>query len=44
LGNSPEVIHRHYRALLTHDEAASWFVVRPDTADKGKIVAFDAAS
>ena len=43
LGNSPVIIHQHYRALLTRDEAAAWFAVRPVTHSEGKVVPFEAA-
>ena len=28
-GNSPQIIHRHYRELVTADEGKAWFEVRP---------------
>lgn len=28
-GNSPSIIHRHYRELLRQDEAEAWFAVTP---------------
>jgi hypothetical protein len=28
---------------LTHDEAAAWLAVRPDTATEAKVVAFSVA-
>jgi integrase len=43
LGNSPVIIHQHYRALLTHEQASAWLEVRPDTATEGKVVAFQVA-
>jgi integrase len=43
LGNSPVVIHQHYRALLTHEQATAWFNVRPDTATAAKVVPFSVA-
>ena len=43
LGNSPVIIHQHYRALLTRDEASAWFAVRPVTHSEGKVVPFEAA-
>jgi integrase len=36
-GNSPRVIHQHYRELMRKDEAEAWFAVRP-TAEAGKVV------
>jgi integrase len=43
LGNSPIIIHQHYRALLTRDQAAEWCAVRPDTATETKVLPFSAA-
>jgi integrase len=43
LGNSPAVVHQHYRALVSHDEATAWFAVRPVTHAEGKVVPFEAA-
>lgn len=31
LGNSPAMIQKHYRALVTPEEAAAWFSIRPST-------------
>jgi integrase len=28
-GNSPQIIHRHYRELVTKAEGAAWFAVEP---------------
>ncbi len=28
-GNSPKMVHRHYREMVTPDEAVDWFNVRP---------------
>lgn len=28
-GNSPTIIHKHYRALVTKTEGESWFTIRP---------------
>lgn len=28
-GNSPKMVHRHYRELVTPDEAAKWFDIHP---------------
>jgi integrase len=38
LGNSPDVLHRHYRGLATKHEAEQFFALRPtaDTAEKIK--------
>jgi integrase len=33
-GNSPSVIHRHYRGLATKTEAEKWFAVAPAERDK----------
>jgi integrase len=43
LGNSPVIIHQHYRALLTREQAAAWLAVRPVTHSEGKVVPFEAA-
>ncbi len=38
-GNSPTMIHRHYRGLATKKEAKAWFALRPaKTAASGKII------
>jgi hypothetical protein len=31
-GNSPDIIHRHYRALVTREAAARYFAITPETA------------
>jgi len=33
-GNSPEMIFRHYRELVTPDEARAWFGITPDDVPK----------
>jgi integrase len=38
-GNSPRMIHSHYRELMRKDEAQAWFGVRPTSAVK--VVAMD---
>ncbi len=38
-GNSPQIVHRHYRELVTKAEGAAWFAVRPSRTD-GKVVEF----
>jgi integrase len=43
LGNSPVVIHQHYRALLTREQASAWVNVRPDTATDAKVLPFQVA-
>ena len=44
LGNSPVVIHQHYRALLTHEQASAWFNVRPTSAPStGTLLPFQVA-
>lgn len=43
LGNSPAVIHQHYRALLTHEQATAWFNVRPPASSTGTVVQFSVA-
>jgi integrase len=37
-GNSAQIIHRHYRELVTKAEGAAWFDVRP--AELGKVVTY----
>jgi hypothetical protein len=39
-GNSPAMIFRHYRELVTAEAAATWFSVEPETA--AQIVPMDA--
>jgi integrase len=34
-GNSPAMIHAHYKGLATKKEALAWFAVNPDTAPNG---------
>lgn len=36
-GNSPKVLHRHYRELLRPDEAAAWFSVSPSAVNTEKM-------
>lgn len=43
LGNSPSIIHAHYKALLTRDEAAAWFNVRPTSTSSSTLVPFSVA-
>jgi integrase len=43
LGNSPDVLHRHYRGLVTKAEAERFFALRPFAADAKKIVPLKAA-
>jgi hypothetical protein len=31
-GNSPRMIHRHYRELARPEQAKSWFSITPDVA------------
>ena len=42
-GNSPSIIHAHYKALLTHDEASAWFAVRPTSTSSSTLVPFSVA-
>lgn len=42
-GNSPTIIHRDYRALLTADEATAWFAVRPTSTSSSTLVPFSVA-
>ena len=37
-GNSPAMIHRHYKALVTQREADRWFGLRPDN-QQGRLIA-----
>ena len=51
-GNSPQMIFRHYRELVTEKEAGAWFGITPETAtavrerveakQAAKVVAFPA--
>lgn len=41
-GNSPAMIFRHYRELVTLDEARKWFAIRPVT--EGKVVSLRSAA
>jgi len=44
LGNSPTIIHQNYRALLTHEQAADWFAVRPSSSPStGTVLPFSVA-
>lgn len=36
-GNSPAMIFRNYRALVTPKDAARWFSIKPDDSAEGKI-------
>ena len=38
LGNSPDVLHRHYRGLVTKADAERFFALRPAADAAGKIV------
>ena len=38
LGNSPKMVFRHYRELVTEDEAKTWFSLKP--GKDGKIILF----
>jgi integrase len=42
-GNSPQIIHDHYRALATRQEAVKWFAVKPAKSG-AKIVALPVAA
>ena len=44
LGNSPDVLHRHYRGLATKANAERFFALRPAGAVAEKIVAMKAAN
>ena len=40
-GNSPNVIHRHYKGVVKEADAAEFWSITPETA-KGEIVQFPA--
>jgi integrase len=37
-GNSPQILHDHYRALATRREALQWFAVKPTRSNKGNVI------
>jgi integrase len=37
LGNSAAVVHRHYRELVTPDQAEAWFGIRPVSSNSNVI-------
>jgi integrase len=41
-GNSPAMIHQHYKGLATRKEAEAWFAVQP--ADTANVIAFPAVA
>ncbi len=43
LGNSADMIHRHYKALVTAADAKRFFALRPAADEAGKIVALKVA-
>jgi integrase len=44
LGNSADMIHRHYKALVSKAEAERFFAMRPAADAAGKIVAMKAVA
>ncbi len=42
MGNSPRKLFTNYRELVTEDDAAAWFNVRPDASTAEKVVSFAA--
>jgi integrase len=44
LGNSADMVHRHYKALVTKADAERFFALRPAADAAGKIVAMKAAN
>lgn len=43
-GNSPQMIFSNYRELVTPEEAARWFSIKPDETAEGKITWLKAAA
>jgi integrase len=43
-GNSPQMIFSNYRELVTPNEAARWFSIKPDDSAEGKITWLKAAA
>jgi hypothetical protein len=37
-GNSPQMIFKHYRELVTEEDARNWFGIVPKAKAQGKIV------
>jgi integrase len=42
-GNSPQMLHQHYRALATRAEAEKWFAVKPSKSAKN-VIRLDSAA
>lgn len=44
-GNSPQIIHQHYKGLATRKEAVQWFAVKPSRrAGNENIIPLDMAA
>lgn len=43
-GNSPAMIHKHYRALVTEAQGREWFAVCPPVGQEAEVLPMEAAS